>query len=67
MPRAVHAATAADVPYSMSSGWATMHSTRDQPSSGTGSKLGMVSVMCSDLPAVSVVLLGWHREGPANI
>src|SRR5699024_8464430 len=36
MPAPVHAATAAEVPYSMSSGWATTHSTRRIPSSGRG-------------------------------
>src|SRR3954468_8413348 len=45
MPRAVQRATAAEDPYSMSSGWATTHSTRWKDSSGSGG-----SVMATILP-----------------
>src|SRR5699024_5657269 len=38
MPAPVQAATAAEVPYSMSSGWATTHRTRRTPSVGSAGR-----------------------------
>src|SRR5690348_5225208 len=50
MPRAVQRATAADVPYSMSSGCATTHSTRWKDSSGRAGNV-MPAILPEPLPA----------------